>query len=178
MLHIMHDIETLDTKTSAVVLSIGAVKFDKNGIYDHINLRLNLSDQSDRSISASTVQWWLQQSEAARAAVSTPSHTPLAFTLNTLAGWYGRDPIAGVWGNGAMFDNAIILDLYEKAGLPRPWSYKVDRCYRTLRAVAEMHPLVDIDYVRPTTAHDALADAVAQAENAIKMLGILNAWEY
>lgn len=176
MLHIMHDIETLDTKTSAVVLSIGAVKFDKNGIYGCINVRLNLDDQSNRSISANTVQWWMQQSDAARAAISVCEKTPLVSTLELLADWYKETSVAGVWGNGAMFDNAIILDLYEKAELPRPWSYKVDRCYRTLCAVAELHPSIDIDYVRPTIAHNALADAVAQAENARLIMNALGAW--
>lgn len=163
--HIMHDIETLDTKPSAVVLSIGAVKFNEDGIGESIYLVLDPEDQvrRGRTISPSTVLWWMQQSDEARSAFLRPSNDVRESLLEYAA--FFDHPNYKVWGNGAMFDNTIVLDLFAMYDIPRPWKYSGDRCYRTLKSIVTLDA-----YATPTTAHNALADAEAQACDAMMML--------
>ena len=82
MLHeyndIMLDIETLDTSPSAIVLSIGAVKFNSVGLGDTFYVRLDSDPQLalGRTQSEATLTWWAGQSDAARKeAFATPEFT-------------------------------------------------------------------------------------------------------
>ena len=171
MMNVMLDIETLDTSTSAVILSIGAVKFDieKPGVlleafHEHIDIDTCVA--SGRTMSGNTILWWLEQSEAARTKLLAATRIPLNDALLKLSTFIGRDD--RVWGNGAAFDNAILADAYRKANIPLPWRYYNDRCYRTLK---NMYP----DVAKPDTGgvdHDALDDAVKQA------LHLQNIFEY
>lgn len=162
-IHWMLDIETLDTKPSAVITQIAAVPFNIYGeiappspFYARIS---QLDDQmaSGRTISASTVVWWLQANETARANLVDGTHSgwPLAHALSKMSEHMhdaGAPPI--VWGNGATFDNVILSNAYDTYGIPRPWSYKADRCARTMLALAP-----GITLPRLGTHHDALDDA-------------------
>ena len=71
MSDIMIDLETLSTRNDAVILTIGAVKFNINKeldktkqLYMRINLQSckNLKMHTDRS----TVKWWKEQSKEAQ----------------------------------------------------------------------------------------------------------------
>lgn len=65
---IMLDLETLDTRPSAVIVSIGAVEFDTNGpnplreFYRVLQLPPQLS--RGRTECPETLAWWSRQSEA------------------------------------------------------------------------------------------------------------------
>lgn len=159
---VMIDIETLDTRASAVILSVGAVRFDMNKpgeVGQKIHLHLNVDDQLDlgRTVSASTMMWWLDQSDAARSRITAPKRIAFTEGLSTLASFVREND--RLWGNGAGFDNVILADAYRSAGMPLPWRYWNDMCYRTLK---NMHRSVK----KPVTdgvKHDALDDAVTQA---------------
>ena len=73
-----------------------------------------------------------------------------------------------MWGNGAAFDNVILAVAYKRAWLPVPWSYKNDRCYRTVAALAP-------EVARPEVGerHNAADDAEAQARHLIEVLRVL-----
>lgn len=164
MNHIMLDLETLGTKENAVIVSIGAVFFDADNLGDKFYTALELGEQirKGRTVSGSTIEWWMKQSTEARSVFSETRKFEISEALNEFAAFCGKGDVK-VWGNGAMFDNAILLNAYEQFGIKRPWSYRNDRCYRTVIAeFKDKYPDVKItnDY---GVAHNALDDAIAQA---------------
>jgi exodeoxyribonuclease VIII len=77
-----------------------------------------------------------------------------------------------VWGNGADFDLPILSAAYVAAGFGGPpWKPYNGRCYRTLKNLRPDVPRPE----RRGTAHNALDDAVFQAEHAIALLAALRA---
>lgn len=161
----MIDIETLGTAPGSVILSIGAVEFGKDRILDSFYQRVDPDScvSLGMTIDAHTVMWWLQQSDAARDEITQPG-MHISKALTRFSHWIS-DPDAEIWGNGAAFDNVLLADAYRRAGLPCPWKYQNDRCYRTLRA---LYPEIPME---PSgTAHHALDDAVNQARHLMKIL--------
>lgn len=169
--NVMLDIETLDTRTSAVVLSIGMCKFDpvSQTIGDRYYEVLSTIDQVEqlRTIDQDTMQWWTTQPEAARIVLdeSRDADEDTHSVLIQMESWMGPD--AHVWGNGPSFDNAIVKSLFDTYGVPLPWPFKNDRCYRTLCALSG---LPDLPPWKEGTPHNALDDAVHQAEWAMHCL--------
>lgn len=160
----MLDLETMGNGSKAAIIAIGAVKFNTGNrqIFDRFYSRVDLQSCMDAGleISASTVMWWLQQSEAARSEFkgTLPSlHTALVgFTA-----WMKKEPTGSrVWGNGATFDNVILTNAYTALKMERPWSYKDDRCYRTIKA---LNPQVPLPQNLNLTGHRADHDAEFQA---------------
>lgn len=194
--HIMLDLETLDVKPSAVVVSIGAVAFDPASpaigeqFYAELTIPSNpsagytggLTSQMKlgRTIGGDTAQWWLQQSSEAQAAfVASPAHADrfapehaLMLFAQFIARNGGKD--AQIWGNGSDFDNVILGSMYETYGIQRPWSYSKNRCFRTINALPK-----DKNFVKPEREgvhHHALDDALYQArvlQEIVKCLGLL-----
>jgi hypothetical protein len=170
--HIMLDLETLDTRTSAVVLSIGAVAFDPHS-HSPLGERfyLELTDdiwqqqQLNRTISGDTVRWWIAQSpEAQKVLGKDDPNRVRATTIEALmqfSAYIDRNggPDAKIWGNGADFDNILLGSLYADFGLARPWSYGRNRCYRTVKNLGfgPRRP------AREGVHHNALDDAITQA---------------
>lgn len=160
--HIMLDLETMGTGPNAAITAIGAVKFDpdKSEIVDTFYFKVNLESSVRHGgvIDASTVIWWLGQNEEARAEMQKEGRH-LIDGLYELKGQIGSD--ARIWGNGAAFDNVILRSAYERAQIIAPWDFWNDRCYRTVKAMFKQTPTVE----KPTVAHNALADAEAQAKH-------------
>jgi hypothetical protein len=178
MLHCMIDLETLSTSSNALILSIGAAKFDPLGgdITDTIHIVVDLDQLPGNAygfdISPSTVAWWLAEDKtAARAALAEASKTDLHSALYGFADWFGPDSLP-VWGNGATFDNVILRNAFTKlmGAESAPWKYTHDRCYRTIKKLAP-----GIDYEHTGVAHSAVADAISQAlhlQKVVKHLGL------
>lgn len=165
--NVMIDLETLSTKSNAVVISIGAVYFGDDKLGDTFYAILDSTDQQEvgRHISQDTLKWWAQQSEQARAVFDKPA-TPTAKVLADFADYLG-DKNLQIWGNGADFDNIIWGSLYEDFSIKKPWSYGNNRCYRTIKNI-----LVSPTGLPPRrgTHHNALDDAIHQAEWAMLLL--------
>lgn len=163
MRDIMIDLETLATTADAVIVSIGAVKFDAkkiddNAFYTPISLESNLVMK--RRISESTLSWWMQQADAARKVFSEPNET-LESALDQLTSWIGRGEYR-IWSNGASFDIPILEHAYAQFGVEPPWKFWNSRCYRTVKSL----PMVkSIKAPTAAVAHNALADAAVQAEH-------------
>lgn len=169
MNNIMVDLETLGTGSNAVIIAIGAVEFDPTtgalGREFYTSVDADSCVKSGMTISASTVMWWMKQSDAARAAVSNGG-VPVSAALLLFANWVrsgGGPPV--IWGNGATFDNVILSNAFLSNEEARPWSYSGDRCYRTLKSL-----FPEIKQEAVGTAHYALDDAKYQALHAIKLL--------
>ena len=156
-MQLMIDIETLDTAETSVVLSIGCALWDHEGVYG--SQQWLLHEQPGRTMSYSTVLWWLGQSKEAQDNLSSAARMGPKEVCNILLGMMGT--VEGVWGNGADFDNRILANLFSDYGLR--WPYKLNHCFRTLKS------LVKVEEPKTFLKHSAVADAGWQAESASKI---------
>jgi hypothetical protein len=165
----MLDIETLSTKPNAVVLTIGAVKFDPyslkepdSGIYLRPEVDQQLADGRDAS--ETTMAWWLKQSNTSRIeAFSDEGRLSLEETHRALNKFLvGVDVI---WAQGAVFDIMILENLYAHYGWPTPWNYWQIRDSRTLFSV-HGDPR---DNKKSEDLHNALADCISQSKAVQKI---------
>lgn len=164
--HVMVDLETLGLGSRAIVVSIGAVRFNietgKEIGRFYRTLSVYEQEKVGRTMEAKTVLWWMYQSDAARNALMTKP----AYVVDALADFARFLGAAeGLWGNGVVADNLWLGTLYDDFGLRRPWTYKQDRCFRTMK---EMFP-VDMEPMQ-TTEHHALDDAVYQYKWLMKIM--------
>lgn len=157
---IMVDLETMGTNPNAPIVAIGAVAFRQDGIVDTYYQTVSLESEiaAGACVDGATVMWWLKQSEGARAALEK-GVVPAAEALTILANWMNMHDVAGVWGNGATFDNVILRQAFVRHKLKAPWPYWKDRCFRTWK---ETNPKVTL--ARIGVAHNALDDAIFQTE--------------
>lgn len=187
MFQVMLDWETMGNKPNAAVIALGAVLFDTvtgeigPKFYHEINLESSVELGLD--LDASTVLWWMKQSDKARAKFATNERALLvrevmqkftAFLVMQVGSEHTEyEGQVEVWGNGATFDNVIAANVYDKLGMTRPWKFYEDRCYRTVKS---MHR--DVPFVFEGTPHYALDDAISQAKHLCaiaKEHGILGA---
>lgn len=176
-MNVMLDLETLSTHNFAVILSIGACKFEPqlDGISDSFYVRVDPEScqKIGLRIDAPTVMWWLspERDEGRKKLLAPPEERwDIHDALDGFAQWYGRDPLP-TWGNGAGFDNVIIRNAFTLAGMECPWGFRDDRCFRTLKV---MSGGLSVPHVG--TAHDALDDAVHQAkltQAILKHIGVM-----
>lgn len=179
MNHVMVDLETLDTETTAHVLSIGAATFDPEGgaLGDTFYAVMTLSPQESRTISVSTAAWWANQPAAAREEVfgphdahgrasGNPDGLDLYAAVSHLVGWIRqRQPaLRYFWANDPDFDLAILRSAARQLDLVWPVPYNAGRSLRTISHAAwgearSLWPERSPDDV----AHHALGDARHQA---------------
>lgn len=171
MRDIMLDLETMGSGPQAAIIAIGAVEFDipARQLGERFYTVVDLESAVDQGgiMDAATVLWWMKQSDAARAAFQRPGEG-IGTALYRFVAWIrGRGPRADlrVWGNGAAFDNVILAAAYRRRHAPPPWDYWNDRCYRTVKA---LHP--DVKMQRTGDHHNAIDDAISQAQHLIAML--------
>jgi hypothetical protein len=102
----------------------------------------------------------------ARAEMRAPGGVHLAEALREFSKFIeftgGRDIL--LWGNGAAFDNVILASAYRALRLTPPWKFYNDRCYRTMKAAYS-----DVKMPRTGTHHNALDDAISQANHLIEI---------
>ena len=165
----MLDLETMSSNSNAAIVSIGACKFSVDkGIEDtfYINVKLTSSIAAGLHVDGDTVMWWMNQSDEARKALLNDQFD-LTYALDAFTSWF--DGSIYLWGNGAPFDNVVLSNAYKAVGFEQPWSFRNDSCYRTIK---NMFPTVIADE-RKGTHHNALDDAVFQAEHLIKIFKYL-----
>ena len=160
----MIDLETLGTTSDSVILSIGAVRFDENGIDDNafycsVSIDSNLA--AGRKISEDTLIWWMNQSKEAQKVFNEPKIV-LSEALYALRDFMPQDNDCLVWSNGADFDIPMLTHAFKQMDIEVPWKFYNVRCYRTMKALA---PHVKVP--RLGVHHDALADAVYQASHLV-----------
>lgn len=174
MQHAMIDLETLDTRPEAVVLSIGIALFDPNdvakapvkGYYGVLDKSAQFA--AERTTSQSTLDWWATQSPAARTVLSA-TQKPVIGVLKKVTKGIDWSNIGGVWGNGASFDNAMLKSLFADFDMELPWAFWLDRDQRTIKALYEAK-YGRISFPREGTHHNALNDAMHQARELQFML--------
>lgn len=167
-MNVMVDLETLGTTPNSAIVSIGAVKFSSAGLGEEFYKTIDLQSCEDAGldIDPSTVAWWMGQSDKARA-VFKDKGKPLAEALNAFTKFIGIENVGQVklWGNGANFDNVILVNAYRRTGIKAPWQFYNDRCYRTIKSMFKR-----IEMERSGTHHNALDDAKSQADHLVRIL--------
>lgn len=159
MNNIMIDNETLGTTSDAVIMSIGAVRFnlegdiDESGFYSSISVDSNL--EHGRAIHEDTLIWWLDQPAEARKVFKEPKVT-LEQALMDLIDFVEDGDI--IWSNGASFDIPMLEHAFRQLDLTAPWKFFNSRCVRTYKALPGAEKVG-----KPTTSHNALRDAIDQA---------------
>jgi len=178
--NVMVDLETLAQVPGGVILSIGAVFFDAEGVEDGKGLYKVIEKGSAVKaglfIDPDTEKWWAQQSESARdvltlAAAGGEGTATLEGALQEFNTFVSRGgtKVVKVWGNGSDFDNAFLSAAYRAAGLKPGWDFWNNRCYRTLK---NLNPHIKLR--RKGVAHNAYDDALTQAEHAVEILRALH----
>lgn len=171
MIDICLDIETMGTHPDSAIVAIGAVEFSlselKTGEVFYTTIDLESCANVCMRMDASTVIWWMKQSDEARRAI-TGRGVPVGEALLSFRDFLWKcgpaDEIK-VWGNGPSFDNAMLASAYRRLGIDQPWKYVNDRCVRTMMGMFPSVPKPP----RAGTHHNALDDAVYQAEMLINI---------
>ena len=168
---IMVDLETLDTKPSAIILSIGACRI--NWVEETVDMPFHqvISIDSCKAAglteSPSTVAWWNQQSSEARSVFTDPN-VPLLDALAQFSAYMKEFDHKNVrlWGNGSDFDNTILANAYAAMGFEAPWRFYNNRCFRTVK---DMYSDMVQKLPRQGTHHNALDDALHQARELLQI---------
>jgi len=159
----MVDIETLGTKPGAVVLTVGAVAFNRESgdevasFYRPISLRS--SRDARLSMDANTVLWWFKQGQAAqKAAFLSPDAHPLQKVAADFSTWFmkHRTRENAVWAQGMDFDFPIWSRAMAAVGERPPWEFWSVRDTRTIYDIANFDPK---SVPREAVHHNALDDA-------------------
>lgn len=182
MNNIMIDLETLDVSPHAAVLSVGAVAFDplpgdEPGIGEQFHVVFNdvISQQRmGRTIGYDTMLWWMGQSTEAKKIFEPEGHLPHATTdqgILDLIQFIKRNggQKAYLWCKGASFDHVILKDLIESSGFDVPWSFRNERCFRTVEKLFGVQEEIEFTGVR----HNALHDAIHQARKLQELMKCL-----
>lgn len=161
--HLMVDLETLGREPGAVIVSIGAVKFDPSGetlgdkLYTNITIQSSLD--AGLRVEGATIQWWMEQPDRARLALFHPDPLPLRRVLSAFARFYRGSE--SIWSHGSTFDIPILEVAYRALNEWRPW---VPRAVRDTRTLFSLVPQAVVEGVqREGMEHHALDDAVRQA---------------
>lgn len=187
--HVMVDLETMGTATDSAIIAIGAVEFNpEGGAFGfiegdvdstpdfgrefYVNVDLQSSIETGLRVDASTVQWWLQQSEEARLKLLEDPRVHINRALVDFSEWFRFRVEDGVrhpgpefiWARGTDFDVAILKFAYRAIGLEHPWAYNKGRDSRTY------FDALGFDITKMENigvAHNALDDAKFEAKAVI-----------
>lgn len=177
-MHLMVDLETLGTSPDSVVLSAGAVFFNKkDGIvleaYSPFNLDCQL--ESGRKIDANTLSWWLKQDDKAKKVFTEVEKAQRYYFLYQFIDDAINDCIADkpfmlknlkVWGMGANFDVVIMEDDYRRHGEDIPWAFWNVNCFRMFNKLTKCRD----KRAREGVFHNALDDARYQARCVLDVI--------
>jgi hypothetical protein len=168
MQHLMIDLETLGNTPTAPIVAIGAVFFNpKTGeLGAEFSATIDFESACERRTpDASTIKWWLVQSDDARAKVIRGKeemyeglHGLMGFIDNHSNAWAVKP-----WGNGATFDISMLEDCFKCYGMKAPWQFWNIRDVRTVVELGEMKGYTKDMVEFEGVPHVALDDAKHQA---------------
>ncbi|GGH28387.1 3'-5' exoribonuclease [Sphingobacterium alkalisoli] len=171
---VMIDLETLDTKPSAAILSIAAVAFniETGNICDDVFYKkLDYRDQFDdgRTMSVDTIMWWADQDPAVRKE-ALGGKEKLAYALWELEGFFKRNCVIAnvrVWAYSPAFD-CVILN-HANAGCEDLWKYYNERDARTYVNIC---PDV-VESLQLVQTHHPVDDCLVQIEEVCAVYWVL-----
>jgi len=162
--HATIDLETIDVRPQATVLSLGAVKFNpltSEEPHSELYLKISIDDQDrlDRTVSEGTLEWWGKQDpKIMEEAFDQTDAVTVEDALAEISKFsVGVDTF---WGQGYGFDYTMMEDMYRSIGRPIPWNFWQILDSRTLFRVCKQDPRKQIQ----NDLHNALADAYYQSK--------------
>lgn len=179
---IVVDLETLGTEPEAAILSIGAVRFHPftrdseqsisepdRTFYARLNERVQLDN--GRMVDPDTLLWWQAQSKGAKAVFEEETED-VETALKRFADFCKG--ARRLWGNGNMFDNAILRNIFRQYKLEYPIPYRKDLDLRTVtfmwrKLLHKAHNQLPDDNSL-VYDHTALSDAKVEALGLQQML--------
>ncbi len=164
-MNIMIDIETLGVSSRAPILSIGACSFDQEGIHRRFYTAVILELGAPFEPDGSTLAWWMEQDEEARAVFNDPARKPIGGAMQFLHAWIcsvQEDHTIKVWAKPPRFDITILEHAFNHSKVRVPWHHRNVLDMRTLTHALD---LKGKQAPAPTgTSHNALDDAIYQAQ--------------
>lgn len=162
MTDIMVDLETLSTSMDAVILTIGAVAFDRKTfkVVDEFYRKIEMNSCEELGLrkSQATVDFWNKQPEEAKAeAFSQHDRVHIRDAMYDFIQFWIKNKGERFWCNGANFDEPILSTVFEKLNFYKPWKFWNVRCVRTYLDVAG-RSMKDYGWA----AHNALSDCKNQ----------------
>lgn len=178
--NMMIDLETLDTRPSAVVFQVGILvfkdivpeNFRTNLILEEKIYHLDLLDQimAGRTVDLETVRWWQTQKADAwyRSANEITSTRDL---FQDITYFYSKHGVEHLWANSPSFDTVIMRSLRESLGISWEFpSFRDDMDLRTLKRIFRMRGR-EMEGVKKPTTHNALKDCHDQFQEVFHYLG-------
>jgi hypothetical protein len=175
LIHATIDLETIDVRPTATVLTLGGVKFNPlndSEPYDELYFKISVDDQDryGRTVNDSTIEWWTTQPEAIREeAFDQTDAITVEEACAKIARWcVGVDTF---WGQGYGFDFTMLESLFYNVNRPIPWQFWQVLDSRTLFKMIKKDPRKGMQ----NNLHNALADAYFQGKGvqvAYKELGL------
>lgn len=170
---LMLDTETAGLPPTGALLSIGACFFDMTtctiGPTFLRTIHLATAVRDGGTMDASTILWWLGQSEAARNGVRF-NGVEIRQVLQEFSDFIAEHSTHSdvrPWGNSTTFDLTIVAGAYQRAGMKAPWYFTNERDFRTVRNLYKAVVYDPAD--KGDGAHNALADARFQCEHLFKI---------
>lgn len=167
----MIDLETLSVRPDAVILIIGAIKFDRTAEWSTKIKQSNIDKQKTfyakidigsctdlgMRIEPETQKWWREQDKKVKdEAFGGSDRIPLKQALEMFSEWFKGSKF--VWGHGSVFDIAILGDAYKRCGMDIPWKFWMVRDTRTVYDMGS----VRLGMFHNDTKHNALFDCYTQ----------------
>jgi hypothetical protein len=166
--HCMIDIETLGRSEGSVVISMGAAMFDRDGVREEtFYAEIDPSDCQEQGleIDGDTLQWWLSENPEEACDVIAGGQQ-LEDALTDFNRYFGRNNVDKVWAKSPIFDIKILEAAFNACDVRVKWNFWETRDVRTL--ISELSVAVTSEH--SGQKHNALDDAVAQAENVAATL--------
>jgi DNA polymerase III epsilon subunit-like protein len=185
---IMVDLETLSVKANAAILTIGAIKFNKNiSVNTSSTFGTNLNSnnsfykritiesckEANLDINEDTIKWWnTQEKEAKYEAMLNPDRISLKEGLIEFNKWVGDFKYIKFFANSPDFDITILREAYRNTNLEHliPFNFWNIRCCRTVYDLGNVR-LKDFPN---KIQHHALYDCMSQIEALQKAFKNLN----
>lgn len=179
MKDVIIDIETLSTLPNAIILTIGAIKFNRYeklkefDDYETFYIRIDIDSCKKVGLKSDsdTIKWWKDQNKDVRyETIQNPDRKSIEEALNGLSKFVENSQY--IWSQGS-FDSVILENAYRACGIEIPWKFWNIRDSRTLFDVTKVD-LKMIEYKKDST-HNALIDCYRQliaTANAFQKLNI------
>ena len=176
-LDIMVDLETLGNTANSTIIQLAAVPFDltTGEIFgNHIFNKTIDIEKTPLFVTGSTLKWWFNENPILLGTLLNSGKESEEAVLKSFIEWIdflqnslGFDPPT-LWGNGILFDNAILRERMQYYSLKYPILYFKDRDVRTILEIASLKqdiPEKELkkNFMDPeAVAHNALDDALFQ----------------
>lgn len=170
--HLMLDLETMGDTSDAAIVSIAAVEFDINTaetgkeFYERVDLESSIEDGG--RVTATTIQWWLMQNEAAKIEILKKGTTLWKATIALHRQFHGEYQ---VFSKPLSFDIPILKNAFKNVKVEYPFNHRLERCVRTY---ISLNPDIANAIEFTGTPHHALHDCHHQIKQVCAVYQSLN----